>query len=119
MIESALVRRLAAITLLLTAAGSGLAWALGSPRVAGGIGAGAFLGLLPIVTWSILGGLLMSARAPLLFGTISLGKLLVYAAVLAVLIGRNLVDPLALATSLLAPSLLLAALVSSRRETAR
>jgi hypothetical protein len=119
MIESALVRRLAAITLLVAAAFSGLALVLGSPRVAGGIGAGAVLGLLPIVTWSILGGLLMSARAPLLFGAISLGKLLVYAGALAILIGRNLVDPLALAAALLAPGLMLAALVSARREAAR
>ena len=120
MIESILVRRLSGITLLLAAALSALAYSSGDLRVAGGIAAGAVLGLLPIVTWSFLGRLLLSARAPVLFGVLSLAKLLVYAAALAVLIGGNRVDPLAFAGALLAPSLLMAAMLSARRmETAR
>jgi hypothetical protein len=118
MIQPALVRRLSGITLLLALALSALAFATGSPRVAGGVAAGAVLGLLPIVTWSVLGGLLLSARAPLLFGAISLGKLLLYAAALAILIGKNLVNPLAFAGALLVPSLLLAVAVSIRRPEA-
>ena len=137
MIESILVRRLSAITLFLAVAVAALALALGSPRVAGGIAAGAVLGLLPIVSWSYLGIMLLpgphSAEAPqelierdrngakanpLLFGVISLGKLGLYGAALYVLVGRNLVHPLALAGALLVPGLLLAAL-AARREVAR
>jgi hypothetical protein len=116
MIQPALVRRLSGLALLLAAGISAVALVAGSPRVAGGIAAGALLGLLPIVTWSIMGGFLFSARAPLLFGVISLGKLLVYASVLAILIGRNLVDPLAFAGALLAPGLMLA--VAARPKAA-
>lgn len=140
MIESILVRRLSGITLLLAAALSALAFSSGSVRVAAAIGTGAFLGLLPIITWSWLGAAFIpnphraeaqqgligrdrnSAKAdppsPLAFGVISLAKLLLYAAALAYLIGGNRVDPLAFAGSLLAPGLLLALMVSMRRTEA-
>ena len=117
MIESTLVRRLSAVTLLLAAALSAASLAV-SPRVAGGIAAGAALGLLPIVSWSLLGRLLLSARAPVLFGAISLGKLLLYGLALTLLIGRNLVDPLAFGLAILAPGLLLAVAVAVRRPEA-
>jgi hypothetical protein len=117
MIEPVLVRRLSLITLLLAAGSSAAAFASGSPRIAGGVAAGAGLGLLPVVSWSALGGMLFAARSPFLFGAISLGKLLVYAAALFFLVGRNLVDPLAFAGALLAPSLLFGAL-SLRRGAA-
>jgi hypothetical protein len=117
MIQPALVRRCSGLALLLAAVAAGAALAAGSPRVAGGVAAGAILGLLPIVTWSLMGGLLFSARGPLLFGAISLGKLLLYASALALLIGRNLVDPLAFAAALLAPGLLFALFARTRATT--
>lgn len=117
MIEPVLIRRLSLITLLLAAGISAVAMASGSPRIAGGIAAGAGLGLLPAVSWSALGGLLFAAKSPVLFGVISLGKLLVYAAALFFLVGGNLVDPLAFAGALIAPSLLLG-VISLRRGAA-
>jgi hypothetical protein len=114
MIEPVLVRRLSAITSLLALTVSAVALALGNARVAGGVAAGSLLGLLPIVTWAWLGGLLFSAKSPGLFGVISLTKLLLYAAALAILIGRNLVDPLAFAGALLAPGFLMAAMIARR-----
>jgi hypothetical protein len=137
MIEPILVRRLSAITLFLALAAAALALAAGSPRVAGGVAAGAALGLLPILSWSFLGRLIITtshqhhAVAPqdpqgrngakadaLLVGLVSLGKLAVYAVVLYVLIGKNLVDPLTFGMAILAPGLFLAAAILKRRPEA-
>jgi hypothetical protein len=140
MIESILVRRLSAITMFVALATAALALSLGAPRVAGGLAAGAFLGLLPIVFWAYVGAFLLPRQhhdearrhligrdgnraksdppSPLAFGVMSLAKLLLYAAALAFLIGGNLVDPLAFAGALLAPSLLMAAMLSARRAGA-
>lgn len=96
MMDARLLKRLLAVSAVLTAVAAAFCIALGFRAVAGGLAVGWVLGAVPPASWAWIASRgFASKRNRILAAVLVLGKLFFYSAVLFLVVTRPLVDPVA------------------------